>query len=483
MTDQKPHFISGNWIEGSGKIFKSLNPATGKVLWQGNEASEQELDSAVKAARKAFPEWAELPLEGRITFLHRFQKVLNEHRDAFASVISEEMGKPLWDAKGEVAGMISKIDVTIQSYEQRCLIVTKTVPTTGKRLITRYKPHGVIAIFGPFNFPGHLPNGHIVPALLAGNTVVFKPSEHVPKVSSLLLHYWEMAGIQKGVLNMVQGGKEVGKALAMHPGIKGIFFTGSLKTGQWLSEYYGKQMGKILVLELGGNNPLIVSEISDPDDAAQLTILSSYLTSGQRCTCARRLIVPTGERGDHFLKILTSKVSQITVGAYTQNPEPFMGPVISEDAAKQLLQTQGSLIKKGGRPLLKMRALKVGTGLISPGLIDVTAVADRPDEEYFGPFLQIIRVADFAAALEEANRTRFGLTAGLFSDNSEEYELFYQHVKAGIINWNSQLTGASSEAPFGGIGCSGNFRPSGFFAIDYCTYPIASMESETLKGK
>lgn len=188
-----------------------------------------------------------------------------------------------------------------------------------------------------------------------------------------------------------------------------------------------------------------------------------------------------GENSNAFIHTLTEKIKGIVVGTYTQRPEPFMGPLISEKAAKKLIEAQKNLITLGGTSIHPMQLLKTGTGFLSPGLIDVTEIPDRPDEEYFGPFLQLIHVPNFEKAIQEANHTAYGLAAGLFSDKVEAYHQFYRQIKAGVINWNTQLTGASSSSAFGGIGHSGNFRPSAFYAADYCSYPVASLESEVLK--
>ena len=348
-----------------------------------------------------------------------------------------------------------------------------------KRFI-RHKPHGVVAVFGPYNFPGHLPNGHIVPALLAGNTVVFKPSELTPATAEEMVKLWEKAGLPAGVLNLVQGEKETGIALASHPGIDGLFFTGSSGTGKLIHQQFGGQPGKILALEMGGNNPLIVTELKNSKAAIHDTIQSAFITAGQRCTCSRRLFVPVGSWGDQFISQLVDASSKLTVGHWDDDPQPFMGALISEQAANHILSAQQQLLKLGATSLLEARKLQEATALLSPGIIDVTAVQHLPDEEYFGPLLQVIRYSDFMAAIDEANNTRYGLSAGLFSDKQQDYDLFLAHIRAGIVNWNRPITGASSEAPFGGIGESGNHRPSAYFAADYCSYPVASVESDSL---
>ena len=455
--------------------FSSVNPATGETVWSGPAAGAAEVDRAVAAARAAFPAWAQRSVPEREAVLRAFAAQLTAGKEAFAQAISREVGKPHWEALTEVQSMIGKIDISIEAHAKRCAEVKNSLG------VTRFKPHGVVAVLGPFNFPGHLPNGHIVPALLAGNTVVFKPSEFAPAVAALTAQSWAAAGLPVGVLTVVQGGRDTGVALAGHAGLDGLFFTGSARAGLALSELFAKAPEKILALEMGGNNPLVVHRAADLRAAALLTVQSAYLSAGQRCTCARRLIVPTGDEGDRFISQLVETLCTVRVGASTERPEPFMGPVISEAAAERLLAAQKNLITRGARVLVEMTHLRACSGLLSPGLLDVTAVAHRADEEFFGPLLQLVRVPDFAAAIREANATAYGLAAGLISDDAALYAEFFAGVRAGLINWNQQLTGASSGAPFGGVGRSGNHRPSAYLAADYCSYPVASIEVPLLK--
>lgn len=473
------HYINNQWMAGTGLPFTSHNPATGEMVWSGHAATDHEVNNAVAAARSAFAEWARLPLDARISCLTRFREILNAEANALSEAISKETGKPLWESKNEVRAMAGKIDISIDAYHVRCPEVTQKQAHAA--LITRHKPHGVIAILGPFNFPGHLPNGHIIPALLAGNVIVFKPSESTPFVAELMMHCWEQAGLPPGVLNMIQGGRETGRALVNNLDINGLFFTGSWVSGHIFAELFGKHPEKILALEMGGNNPLIVSQVSNLKIAALTTIQSAFATAGQRCSCARRLIIPEGPQGDAFLSELINMAQTIKVGPYTDTPEPYMGPVISTAAASHLLAAQETIKVRGGTPLLEMHLKKIDTALLSPGIIEVSHVANRPDEEIFGPLLQVIRTPDFESAIIEANRTSYGLTAGLLSDNESEYRIFYQKVRAGVINWNTPLTGASGAAPFGGVGHSGNHRPSAYYTADYCSYPVASMETSELK--
>lgn len=473
-----PHYIGGHWKPGNGDLFHSSNPATGKIIWEGNAASPAEVDAAVMAARRAFPKWDALGFDKRLEYIEQFRNHIETHKERLAITIAEETGKTLWDCRGEVASMIGKITISAKAYKERTGETITELPDGGKAVL-RHKPHGVVAVFGPYNFPGHLPNGHIVPALLAGNTVVFKPSELTPHVAEQTVRLWQEAGLPDGVLNLIQGEKETGIALANHPQLDGLFFTGSSATGNILHQQFAGRPEKILALEMGGNNPLIVHEVKDLHAAAYITVQSAFLSSGQRCTCARRLIIPVGQAGDDFLDALTTMTNAITVGSYDGTPEPFMGPMVSLTESEKLIIAEQTLIGKGAKVIVPMQRLKDDLPFISPGILDVTAVKNREDREFFGPLLQVIRVADFYAALAEANHTAFGLSAGLISDNRLLYDQFAATIRAGIVNWNRPLTGASSAAPFGGIGCSGNHRPSAYYAADYCAYPMASMESST----
>lgn len=472
-----PHFIGGHWVAGNSKEFRSTNPATGLAIWEGNAASESEVDAAVMAARRAFRAWSRHGFEKRLVIVEAFREQLEAKREDMALAIAQETGKALWDARGEVAAMIGKIAISVKAYKERTGEQAQQ-QADGSSATLRHKPHGVVAVFGPYNFPGHLPNGHIVPALLAGNTLVFKPSEITPRVAEQTVRLWQEAGLPDGVLNLVQGEKETGIALSAHPQLDGLFFTGSSATGGILHKQFAGRPEKILALEMGGNNPLIVWDMADHRTAAYITIQSAFISSGQRCTCARRLIVPRTTEGDLFLETLKSMTLGITVGAYDDTPEPFMGPLVSLVESEKLINAQKDLIAKGAASIVPMQRLRDDLPFLSPGIIDVTQVAEREDREFFGPLLQVIRVDSFDAAIAEANNTGFGLAAGLLSDKRELWEQFSTEIRAGVVNWNRQTTGASSAAPFGGVGCSGNHRPSAYYAADYCAWPMASMESE-----
>jgi len=472
------HFIKGQWHAGKGHDVASSNPANGEIIWRGQTATADQVNAAVDAAREAQFDWFMLGFDARLKIVEAYRSQLEANKAELAETIAQETGKPQWETATEVAAMIGKIGLSASAYNKRT--GTEANDTPAGRAVLRHKPHGVVAVFGPYNFPGHLPNGHIVPALLAGNTVVFKPSELTPNVAELMVSLWEKAGLPAGVLNLVQGEVDTGKALASHPQLDGLFFTGSSRTGHLLHQQYAGHPGKILALEMGGNNPLIIKGVADIKAAVHDILQSAYISSGQRCTCARRLYVEQGEQGDALVAKLVEAIKQIKVGPWNAQPQPFMGSMISEVAAKGMVAAQANLLSLGGVPLVELTHLQAGTGLVSPGLIDVTAVSELPDEEYFGPLLQLVRYSDFDQAIKLANQTRYGLSAGILADSREDYEYFLARIRAGIVNWNKQITGASGAAPFGGVGASGNHRASAFYAADYCAYPVASVEADAV---
>jgi succinylglutamic semialdehyde dehydrogenase len=474
---QQTHFIAGQWHAGQGHAIESIDPAKKNQIWQAKSASTEQVNQAVASAREATVAWAALSFEERLAYVKRFGELLAENKDMLALTIAQETGKPLWETATEVGAMMGKIGISERAYQERTGLVENPMPV-GKAFI-RHKPHGVVAVFGPYNFPGHLPNGHIVPALLAGNCIVFKPSDLTPLVAEKTVQLWEKAGLPTGVLNLVQGEVETGKALAAHPDLDGLFFTGSSRTGKILHEQYAGHPGKILALEMGGNNPLIVKDVSDIDAAVHDIIQSAFVTSGQRCTCARKLFLENNSQGDAILARLIEVTKNIKVGDYDADEQPFMGAMISKNAANLMVNAQRQLLDLGATSLVELKHLDTESGFVSPGIIDVTAMVEKmPDEEHFGPLLKVVRFDDFDRAIALGNNTKFGLSAGLLSDSEDLYQHFYQRIRAGIVNWNRPITGASGAAPFGGVGESGNHRASAYYAADYCAYPVASVELE-----
>ena len=451
----------------------STEPATGAHLLEGDVS---DVAAEVERARSAWPAWAAQPFAYRVETLRRFVNAVRAVEEEFADLISRETGKPLWEARTEVAAVIGKVDISVAAYSERTG-QKRLEGAMGARTAVRHKPHGVMAVLGPYNFPAHLPNGHIVPALLAGNAVVFKPSEKTPAVGAKLVELLRAAGVPQDLVRLVIGGPDEGRALAAHPDVAGILFTGSAPTGIAISKAFAGEPGKILALEMGGNNPLVVWDTPDIATAAVIIAQSAFLSAGQRCTAAKRLIVKES-LAEPLISEVKKLADRLIIDHPHADPAPFMGPVIDNQAADGLTESFLILMSNGGRPIKHMQRPRPGLPFVSPAIIDVTDMAERPDIELFGPLLQLIRVPDFDAAIAEANNTRYGLSASLIAGDPDLYDRFWANVHAGIVNWNSPTNGASSSAPFGGVGISGNHRPSAYYAADYCAYPVSSSESE-----
>ncbi|MEJ4043871.1 succinylglutamate-semialdehyde dehydrogenase [Erwinia sp. SLM-02] len=468
------HCINGQWLTGGGENIAKLDPVKGELLWQGKSATPAQVSGACEAARAAFSTWARRPFAERQAIVEKFAQQLEKSKAELSETISRETGKPRWETVTEVQAMINKVAISLRAYHAR------TSEHAEGESSLRHRPHGVMAVFGPYNFPGHLPNGHIVPALLAGNTVVFKPSELTPLTAELTLKLWINAGLPGGVINLVQGGRDTGQALVQDTQIDGVLFTGSAATGYQLHRQLAGKPEKMLALEMGGNNPLIVEDPDDIDAAVHIAVQSAFISAGQRCTCARRLLVKSGAAGDAFLARLVEVASRILTGGWNDEPQPFMGSVISLQAAERIFAEWQARVDAGGRVLLPMQWPQRDSAILTPGIIDVTGLQNLPDEEVFGPLLAVIRYDDFDTAIRLANQTRYGLACGLISPQREKFEHLLIEARAGIVNWNKPLTGAASTAPFGGIGASGNHRASAWYAADYCAWPMATLESADL---
>lgn len=464
-------------------MLRSIDPVTGDVVWEGVSAGPDAVSQAFQRARAAFPAWAALPVEARVDVAQRYQAQLEARKSSIAQTISLETGKPLWETVSEVTSMIGKVAISIQAQAERASQKRNAMPFG--EAILRHRPHGVMAVLGPFNFPGHLPNGHIVPALLAGNVVVFKPSEMTPATGEAMAQCWAAAlaeaGAPDGVFQCLQGERETGALLLAQP-IDGLLFTGSAQAGAYFRKAFADRPDVILALELGGNNPLVAWDADDVEEAASVVVQSAFITTGQRCSCSRRLIVPDTAFGSALIDAVAALSDQITVGAWNETPEPWIGPLISDGAAMAAIKRVDGLIASGAKVIRPFAGIAGrSAAFVGPAMLDVTGV-DVPDEEIFAPVLQITRVADFDAAIKAANNTRYGLSAGLISRDDAMWQRFLLEARAGVINRNRPTTGAAGSMPFGGLGDSGNHRPSAYYAADYCAYPVASFESASTAG-
>ncbi len=467
-------FIGGAWRQARGAVFTSTDPATGATVWEGAAADARDAGEAVGAARAAFRAWADRPRAERLEIARRFKAELEARAGDFARDLSRETGKPLWETKAELGSMAGKIEISITAAEERT--GERESKTGFGRAVLRHRPHGVMAVLGPFNFPGHLPNGHIVPALIAGDTVVFKPSEETPLAGELMVRAWEAAGLPAGVLNLVQGGRDTGAAV-LEQDIDGLLFTGSAGAGRHFRRAFVDRPEVILALELGGDNPLVVWDAADLAAAAAIVAQSAFVTTGQRCSCARRLIVPRGAAGDEVVEATAALADRLRVGRWDDAEEPFMGPLISARAAENARKAVEGLTSGGAGVV---RGLAVDGAFVTPAILDVEG-RNAPDEEIFAPVLQVRRADSFEQAIDLANATCFGLSAGLVSDDPARWETFLNRSRAGVVNWNRPTTGAAGSMPFGGLGESGNHRPSAYYAADYCAYPVASFEAPAVR--
>lgn len=478
----KPRLLPAN----PGPTLTSRRPAfPSEVVWTGTPTLGH-VDEAVNAARAAFPEWSSWTIERRAAVLHRYKQICSAKVDAIASLIRDETGKVSWDAKAEAQLLASKVDITLDAGQDGALrrvtgIQTQLAPSRVGR--SWFRPHGVMAVVGPFNFPAHLPNGHIIPALAMGNTIVLKPSDKTPAVGQLLgelfLEALDACHAPPGVVNVVQGSAPAAQRLVAHPEVDGVLFTGSWPVGRAILQANLDHPGRILALEMGGNNPAIILPDADLKQAVTECVRSAFITTGQRCTCTRRLIVHR-DIADRVIKAICKAASNLIIGDPAAAHPVFMGPVISEAARHAILDAQVSLINAGAEPLMRSEALPGDGWFITPGVLRVDRFVSGEsgpgaDIEIFGPILRISIADSFDDALAQANATRYGLAASLFTQDPAAIESFLNLARAGCVNINTGTAGASSKLPFGGLGLSGNHRPAGAFSLDYCAYPVAGM--------
>jgi succinylglutamic semialdehyde dehydrogenase len=436
------------------------------------------VDKAVEAAHKAFYPWARLSYEERKRHLLKLKDVFAAHSEDMAKIISRETGKPLWEARTEAKGLASKIDITINHSMK--LVETELVKDAipGVDGIIRHQPRGVMAVIGPFNFPAHLPNGHIIPALLTGNTIVFKPSDKTPAVGQYYAQLVEKAEFPKGVFNMVQGPGNVGRRLVLDENVAGILFTGSYEVGLKIKEDTLNHFWKLLALEMGGKNATIVWHDADMEKAIYESLIGCFVTAGQRCSCTSRIIVHQSI-AQQFIDRFYSAAKKIKIGHWSE--DVLFGPLISKDSVEKYIRFQEIAKREGAETLMRGKALEFAKRgyYVTPSINLVEEVKHKSvyqRSEIFGPNVAIYTVQDFDQAMDVVNNTSYGLVLSIFTKEKSLYEEALFKTRVGLLNWNRTTNGASSRLPFGGRGKSGNDRPSGHFAVQYCTTPVASLE-------
>jgi len=455
-------------------LLVSTSPAdSGDELGRFAVADAGTVDAAVARARAAFPAWRDAGAEARARVLRRFRDLAAERADEGARLLAREVGKALWDARAEARLLAPKVDVTL---EDGLGFVAPIEPGPGAR--AAFHPRGVLAVLGPFNFPAHLPNGHVVPALATGNTVVFKPSDQAPAVGAWMAELWREAGLPEGVLQVVQGRGDTGRELALHPGVDGVLFTGSWAVGRSLRHATADHPEKILALEMGGKNAVVVLADADLDGAAAETAISICATTGQRCSCASRVFAAR-EVIEPFAERLARVLRGVEVGPPLAEGV-FMGPLVSTEAAERVARYRALSRQAGGE-----RLVDADPGLpppyVGPGLVRFAdARQDHPyhREEIFGPEAGLYPVADLDEAIAAVNDSDYGLAASVFTRDRGAFERCAGRIRTGVLNWNRGTVGASGRLPFGGLRRSGNDRPAGVLATLYCTVPQASLLRE-----
>ncbi len=474
LSHAPSHLIDGTFVETTGNAIISTNPARpDEILWSGS-GDVSLVDKAVAAARKALPEWSTAPMDDRIGLLRRWQEVTKANIDRIAGLITDEMGKTLAESTFEANALAGKVDITLEAYSLN-RIAEYTVEVNDTRDgHCKYKPHGVMAVIGPFNFPAHLPNGHFIPALLTGNTVILKPSEKTAAVGQLLGELMQEAGAPDGVFNVIHGAGDVAASLCSHDDINGVLFTGSWPVGRRILEANLDRPGRMIALEMGGNNPAVVMPDANLKQAVIECVRAGFATTGQRCTCTRRVIVHK-DIAERFIPAFCKAASTLVVDDGRADGPVFMGPLVTQLAVQDVLDFQENLAKRGGTVLMEATAMDRPGHFISPGIVQVDRFELEHDCEVFGPLVQISVADDLDDAIAQANATRYGLAAAIFTNDDNAYRAFFHGVNAGCINRNTGTAGASSKLPFGGTGHSGNHRPAGAFSSEYCAYPIANM--------
>jgi succinylglutamic semialdehyde dehydrogenase len=432
----------------------------------------EHVELAVEAARTAQPAWRRAGESARRAVLERYKERLRAHRDDIAHTLALEVGKPLWEARTEADALVAKVDLALGegarfTAEQRIADLPGEI---------RHRPLGVVAVIGPFNFPAHLPNGQIVPALLLGNAVVHKPSEKTPNTAVWLARCFHEAGLPPGVFNLVQGEAGCGQRLCTHPDVDGVLFTGSVAVGRRIVQDNAQRPDRLIALELGGKNATLALDDCDIERCARAVVFAAFATAGQRCSSTSRLIA-TRAVAEPLLARIVELTLRLRVGYPLGADDVFMGPVISESARASVLRAQAVAHDAGMEPLLRSAPLAIQGHrghYLSPGVaraaVPSLEIDGYTDTELFGPDLAAYVVPDLDAALELANRSRFGLVAAVFTASADAFALAAEELKVGVVAWNRPTAGASSRLPFGGVKQSGNHRPAGILAGAACAY-------------
>ncbi len=436
------------------------------------------VDRAIESARAAYPAWRDTSVEARAACLRKLGDAIEDSAELLAHTIAREVGKPLWEARTEVAAMRGKIEITLGAGLEQ---VREQSFELGPGRTGRWRAHarGVLGVLGPFNFPGHLVHGHVVPALATGNTVVVKPSERTPASGELYAELVARAGFPPGVFSLIQGDGAQGAALAAHPDLAGVLFTGSYAVGRRILEATLDQPWKIVALEMGGKNAVLVLDDADVDAAVVASVFGACVTTGQRCSGTSRVIVDRAV-GSEFQEKLVRTLGALRIG-YALDEAVFMGPLISNDARERhagllrLARDEGAEVLVAGGPCDGPRRghyVRPSAHRIARTLCE----SRYQQQEHFVPDLAVLEVDSLEDGLAAFNASDYGLAGSVFTAARERFERVYRESRLALLNWNTSTVGASSALPFGGVGRSGNDRPAAVLSTLYCTYPVASVE-------
>lgn len=470
-------FLDGAFVvpESPDGELRTLSPGDQSDIVGVHPTAVAHVDRAVAAARAAFPAWRRLGEAARRKLLRKYQEAVRKHADAIAETICREVGKPIWDARGEARALAGKVDLMLGEGAR----FTRDEVLEDLPGAIRHRPHGVLSVIGPFNFPAHLPNGQIVPALLHGNTVVFKPSEKTPNAAVWMARCFEEAGFPPGVVNVVQGEAAAAKALVSHDDVDGILFTGSVSVGKSIVAANADRPGRLIALELGGKNASIVLDDADVERAARQIAFAAYASAGQRCTATSR-VYATPKIIGALQERLAAAAKAVTVG-YPLDEGSFMGPLIDEGSRERLVAAQARARGAGFEAVVAGEPVDAIDGhrgwYVRPSLHRAPSadgvVEGYTHDELFGPDVALYEVADLDEACAKANGTRYGLAAAVFTQSEESFEAAADVLRVGVLHWNQSSAGASGRLPFGGVGESGNHRPAGILAGAFCAWPQA----------
>lgn len=469
MHDGLMNYIGGKWTEASSQeTFPTTNPATEEIIALAPRSTADDVDNAVQAARSAYKAWRLTPAPRRGEILFRAAQLLSERKEELARLMTQEMGKILAETRGDVQEAID-MAYYMGGEGRRMHGYTAPVEMPNKFGMAMRDSVGVVGLITPWNFPVAVPSWKMLPALIAGNTVVYKPSEDTPATAAAFVKVFEEAGLPAGVLNLITGAGDTGAALVANRDVRVISFTGSTETG--LRVYtQAASLGKKVCLEMGGKNAILVLDDANLDLAVEAVTWSAFGTTGQRCTATSRLIVQRGIKAK-LVEALEAKARTIKVG-YGLDETVNMGPLVNEKALTKVEKYVEIGRQEGARVIVGGTRADMGQGyFFMPTLFDQVRRDMRiAREEIFGPVLSIIEVADLDEAIEANNEVAYGLSSSIFTENVNAAFRAIRDLTTGIVYINHGTTGAEIQFPFGGTRGTGNgMREAGQAALDSFT--------------